>query len=44
MRPEVNAVATIIIAVVSAGVVAGSLLIARNERLRAAEIAAAQRA
>ena len=44
MRPEVNAVATIIIGVVSAGVVAGSLIIARNERLRAAEIAAAQRA
>ena len=44
MRPDINAAATLIIAVVSAGVVTGSLLIARNERRRAAEIAAAQRA
>jgi len=44
MRPDINAAATLIIGVVSAGVVAGSLIIARNERLRAAEIAAAQRA
>ncbi len=43
MRPDINAAATLIIAVVSAGVVTGSLLIARNERRRAAEIAAAQR-
>jgi len=44
MRPDINAAATIIIAIVSAGVVAGSVLIARNERRRAAEMAAAQRA
>lgn len=44
MRPDINAAATLIIGVVSAGVVAGSLIIARNERRRAAEIAAAQRA
>lgn len=44
MRPDINAAATIIIGVVSVGVVTGSLLIARNERRRAAEMAAAQRA
>ena len=44
MRPDVNAAATIIIGVVSVGVVAGSLFIARAERRRAAELAAAQRA
>jgi putrescine transport system permease protein len=44
MRPDINAAATIIIGVVSAGVVTGSLLIARAERRRAAEMAAAQRA
>jgi putrescine transport system permease protein len=44
MRPDVNAAAAIIIGVVSVGVVAGSLFIARNERKRAAEMAAAQRA
>lgn len=44
MRPDINAAATIIIGVVSVGVVAGSLLIARAERRRAAEMAAAQRA
>jgi putrescine transport system permease protein len=43
MRPDINAAATIIIGVVSVGVVTGSLLIARNERRRAAEMAAAQR-
>jgi putrescine transport system permease protein len=44
MRPDVNAAAAIIIGIVSVGVVAGSLLIARAERRRAAEMAAAQRA
>lgn len=44
MRPDINAAATLIIGVVSVGVVAGSLLIARAERRRAAEMAAAQRA
>jgi putrescine transport system permease protein len=44
MRPDVNAAAAIIIGIVSVGVVAGSLFIARNERKRAAEMAAAQRA
>jgi putrescine transport system permease protein len=44
MRPDINAAATIIIGVVSMGVVAGSILIARAERRRAAEMAAAQRA
>jgi putrescine transport system permease protein len=44
MRPDINAAATIIIGVVSVGVVAGSLMIARAERRRAAEMAAAQRA
>jgi len=44
MRPDVNAAAAIIIAIVSVGVVAGSLFIARTERRRAAEMAAAQRA
>lgn len=44
MRPDINAAATIIIGVVSIGVVAGSLLISRAERRRAAEVAAAQRA
>ena len=43
MKPDINAAATLIIAVVSVGVVTGSLLIARNERRRAAEMAAAQR-
>jgi putrescine transport system permease protein len=43
MRPDINAAATIIIGVVSVGVVTGSLLIARAERRRAAEMAAAQR-
>ncbi len=44
MRPDINAAATIIIGIVSVGVVVGSLLIARAERRRAAEMAAAQRA
>jgi len=44
MRPDVNAAAAIIIGIVSVGVVAGSVFIARNERRRAAEMAAAQRA
>jgi putrescine transport system permease protein len=44
MRPDINAAATIIIGAVSVGVVAGSLLISRAERRRAAERAAAQRA
>ncbi len=44
MRPDVNAAAAIIIGVVSVGVVTGSLFIARMERRRAAEMAAAQRA
>jgi putrescine transport system permease protein len=44
MRPDINAAATIIIGVVSIGVAAGSLFIARAERRRAAEMAAAQRA
>jgi len=43
MRPDINAAATIIIGVVSVGVIAGSILIARAERRRAAEMAAAQR-
>jgi len=42
-KPSINAAATIIILVVSVGVVAGSLLIARAERRRAEEMAAAQR-
>jgi putrescine transport system permease protein len=44
MRPDINAAATIIIGVVSLGVMVGSYLIARAERRRAAEMAAAQRA
>jgi putrescine transport system permease protein len=44
MRPDINAVATVIIGVVSVVVVGGSWFIVRNERRRAAEIAAAQRA
>ncbi len=44
MRPDINAAAAIIIGIVSVGVVVGSLLIARAERRRAAEMAAAQRA
>jgi putrescine transport system permease protein len=44
MRPDINAAATVIIGVVSVVVVGGSWFIVRNERRRAAEIAAAQRA
>lgn len=44
MRPDINAAATVIILVVSVGVMIGSYLIARAERRRAAEMAAAQRA
>ena len=43
LNPSVNAVATIIIAVVAIGVVAASFVIARNERRRAADLAAAYR-
>ena len=43
LNPSVNAVATIIIAVVAIGVVIASFLIARNERRRALDAAAAQR-
>jgi putrescine transport system permease protein len=44
MKPSINAAATIIIGIVSVGVVLGSYLIYRAERRRAAEMAAAQRA
>ena len=44
MKPGINAAATLIIGAVSLGVIAGSVLIARAERRRAAEMAAAQRA
>jgi putrescine transport system permease protein len=43
LNPSVNAVATIIIAVVAIGVVLASLVIARNERRRTLDTAAAQR-
>ena len=43
LNPSVNAVATVIIAVVAVGVTVGSLWIARAERRRAADIQAAQR-
>lgn len=43
LNPSVNAVATIIVVVVALGVVAASWLIARTERKRAQEMAAAQR-
>ena len=43
LNPSVNAVATVIIAVVAVCVTVGSMLIARAERRRAAEIQAAQR-
>jgi len=43
LNPSVNAVATIIITVVAVGVVVASLVAARNERRRAADIAAAHR-
>lgn len=44
LNPSVNAVATIIVFVVAIGVVAASYLIARNERRRQQEMAAAFRA
>jgi putrescine transport system permease protein len=44
LNPSVNAIATLTVTLVSIGVVCASLLIARRERLRAAEIAAAARA
>ena len=44
MQPDINAAATVIIAVVSVGVIAGSWLVARGERRRRAEMAAAGRA
>ena len=43
LNPSVNAVATLTVLVVSVGVVCASLLIARRERQRAAEVAAASR-
>jgi putrescine transport system permease protein len=43
LNPSVNAVATLIVAVVATGTVIASLLIARNERRRAADMAAAAR-
>jgi putrescine transport system permease protein len=44
LNPSVNAIATLTVALVSIGVICASLLIARRERLRAADIAAAARA
>ena len=44
LSPSINAVATVIIVVVSIGVIAASYIIARNERLRSREMAEAQRA
>ncbi len=44
LNPSVNAVATLIILIVSIGVVAASYLIARRERIRASDMAAAARA
>jgi putrescine transport system permease protein len=43
LNPSVNAVATIIITLVAIGVVVASLVLARNERRRAQEVAAANR-
>ncbi|WP_085317046.1 ABC transporter permease subunit [Derxia lacustris] len=43
LNPTVNAVATLMVAVVSVGVIAGSLWLARQEKKRAAEQAAAYR-
>jgi putrescine transport system permease protein len=43
LDPTVNAIATITVAVVSVGVVAGSLWMSRQERIRAAEQSAAYR-
>ena len=44
LNPSVNAIATLIITLVAIGVVVASYLIARRERIRAAEVAAAARA
>jgi len=44
INPSVNATATLIIAVVSIGVITASWLIARRERIRAQDVAAAARA
>jgi putrescine transport system permease protein len=44
LNPSVNAVATIIIAAVAIGVIGASFVVARNERRRALDVAAAQRA
>ena len=44
LNPSVNTIATLIVAMVALGVVIASLLIARRERLHAADIAAAARA
>jgi putrescine transport system permease protein len=43
LNPSVNAIATLIVVVVSVGVITASYLIARRERIRAAEVAAASR-
>ena len=43
LNPSVNAVATIIIAVVAVGVAVASFVIARSERRRAEDVAAANR-
>lgn len=43
LNPSVNAVATLIVLVVSVGVIAASLMIARNERKRVREMAEAAR-
>ena len=44
LNPSVNAIATLTVALVSIGVICASLVVARRERLRAAEIATAARA
>ena len=44
LSPSINAVATVIIVVVSVGVIVASYMIARNERRRSREMADAQRA
>ncbi|MES2099063.1 MAG: ABC transporter permease subunit [Pseudomonadota bacterium] len=43
LNPSVNAVATLTVVLVSIGVIGASLVIARRERLRAADVAAAAR-
>ena len=43
LDPSVNAVATVIIVVVAIGVALASILVARAERRRAAEVSAAYR-